>query len=313
VLLLLPLAGIFLFSGDEEDDASTPLNVTENEAFNGSDASETITGTALGDTIFAAGGDDTVEGAGGEDYVYGGEGNDTVNGGDAHDHIYGDAGDDTLNGGNDRDSIAGGSGNDTIHGGDDDSSDLLFGNGGDDLLYGGAGDDQIEGGYGDDRIFLGDGDDESGGTGLIDGDTESNHQQTGDDFIRGGSGDEGADIIYARDTETETTPDVIYGGYGADRFLVDNADTVTGGAGADATYVVRDNEDEYVTFTDFDPAEDTLEIEWTGENRDDHLIDIEPVSGGVMVTYDGIDMVLLEGLSMADIPENMDIDLILRT
>ena len=67
------------------------------------DGSETITGTAYDDVIYANGGNDTVNAGSGNDAIYGGNGNDTLNG-------QGD--NDTLVGGKGNDSLDGGSGND---------------------------------------------------------------------------------------------------------------------------------------------------------------------------------------------------------
>ena len=67
------------------------------------DGSETITGTAYDDVIYADGGNDTVNAGSGNDAIYGGNGNDTLNG-------QGD--NDTLVGGKGNDSLDGGSGND---------------------------------------------------------------------------------------------------------------------------------------------------------------------------------------------------------
>ena len=63
------------------------------------DGSETITGTAYDDVIYADGG------------------NDTVNAGNGNDIIYGGTGDDTLNGQSGNDILTGGTGNNSWHGG----------------------------------------------------------------------------------------------------------------------------------------------------------------------------------------------------
>ena len=84
-------------------DGST-VNLTQiGLTFQQHDGSETITGTAYDDVIYANGGNDTVNAGSGNDAIYGGNGNDTLNG-------QGD--NDTLVGGKGNDSLDGGSGND---------------------------------------------------------------------------------------------------------------------------------------------------------------------------------------------------------
>jgi hypothetical protein len=120
--------------------------------------------------------------------------------------FYGYAGDDVFN--NDDASLHtyadGGSGNDTLEGSN--LSDLLLGGIGNDTLKGIGGVDTLYGGDGDDRLY--------GGAGI-----DFLHGENHNDFLDGGSG-----------------ADYLYGGAGADALfggLSDEADTVTGGSGAD--------------------------------------------------------------------------------
>ncbi|MEX2236594.1 MAG: choice-of-anchor Q domain-containing protein [Dehalococcoidia bacterium] len=65
----------------------------------GTNAGETITGSAGPDVILALGGDDTVNGGGGVDYLCGGTGDDTLNGQEANDRLNGGAQHDVCDGG----------------------------------------------------------------------------------------------------------------------------------------------------------------------------------------------------------------------
>ncbi len=105
--------------------------------YNGSDTSETINASNIGDYIFAKGGNDTINGSSNEDYIDGGAGNDTLIGNADNDWLVGGEGDDILYGNDGHDRLNGGLGNDK--------------------LYGGAQDDRLEGGAGADYIDGGDG------------------------------------------------------------------------------------------------------------------------------------------------------------
>jgi Ca2+-binding RTX toxin-like protein len=80
------------------------------QLIDGTDASETLTGTAGADTINGLAGDDT---------LYGRAGNDVLNGGDGADQLYGEGGNDILNGGAGRNFFDGGEGDDLLTGGND--------------------------------------------------------------------------------------------------------------------------------------------------------------------------------------------------
>ncbi|MBP2639092.1 MAG: peptidase and matrixin and adamalysin [Firmicutes bacterium] len=82
---------------------------------------DTVTGTALAETIFGGAGNDILTGQSGDDVLYGEAGNDILFGSDGQDYlsggtendsIFGGAGDDTVDGGTGRDSLYGGAGND---------------------------------------------------------------------------------------------------------------------------------------------------------------------------------------------------------
>lgn len=81
----------------------------------GTDADNTITGTANRDVINALGGNDTVNGLGGIDEICGGSGADTLDGGSSADRIFGEAGNDTILGQAGADDMPAGDGDDIIY------------------------------------------------------------------------------------------------------------------------------------------------------------------------------------------------------
>ena len=247
----------------------------------GSDADETITGTAGADTIYGVGGKDRIDGLDGIDTLYGqagddildgGLGGDTLRGGGDNDTLYGgagvfadtlygEAGDDILDGGDGDDTLIGDIGADTITGGD--GRDTVQGGAGADLIFGGAGRDDISGGEDGDTIDGGNDDDTlrgEGGNDTIDG-------GAGIDTITGGAGNdtliggEGDDILDGHDGA-----DTIQGGIGNDRIAVTDGDTLTGGDGTDA-FIISHNylPSKFAVMarvTDFQQALDTLTLTW---------------------------------------------------
>jgi predicted outer membrane repeat protein len=99
---------------------------------NGTNLSETLTGTPNRDRIFGFGGQDLISGGGGDDELWGGAGQDRLWGQDGNDTLYGEAGNDQLFG--------------------DAGNDALYGDGGDDLINGGMGNDTLSGGAGHDVL-----------------------------------------------------------------------------------------------------------------------------------------------------------------
>lgn len=157
----------------------------------GTNATETIRGTAFRDALYAYGGNDVIDGGGGSDFIRAGYGDDSVTGGAGNDTIYGDAGNDRIAGGISNDKLFGGDGNDT-----------LSGDGGDDQIWGDAGDDWISGGIGHDVLY--------GGAGR-----DRLHAVSGGDWMNGGPG---ADWLHAG-----VGPDTMFGGTGADGFIFTSA------------------------------------------------------------------------------------------
>jgi predicted extracellular nuclease len=96
----------------------------------GTDANETLNGTAGIDMIFGLSGNDTINGLSGNDLLCGGNAIDSINGGAGNDIIDGGSGADVLNGGSDNDILRG-----------DQGADSLTGGSGADAFSGGAGAD----------------------------------------------------------------------------------------------------------------------------------------------------------------------------
>lgn len=171
----------------------------------GSDAADTLIGTAWNDTLQGGLANDRLVGGGGRDQLYGGIGDDLLIGGDGADRLHGGDGRDVarydtatvldlvdpsrnsgqaqgdvlasieqLRGSAFADRFYGSDAADILQGNDGD--DILVGRGGNDRLIGDAGDDRLEGGSGNDRL--------EGGTGAdtLDG-------GLGNDALIGGPGD----------------------------------------------------------------------------------------------------------------------------
>lgn len=244
--------------GDEGNDTL----VSRDEAYGGigNDTIDIAEDSALGTVARAYGGDDndTIRLHSGNALAYGGQGADTIRlkmpagtalksaglyGGDDDDTITltnygnaagvasgasfivaGDGGHDVLTVGYVDAQVYGGAGNDRIL---VDGNSQIWGGEGDDLIlsqetatltsglgdqamWGEGGNDRLEGGAGDDLLYGGDGDDYlAGGWGA--------------DLLEGGAGN---DILEASGGEE----DRMFGGLGADRFIVDSLDPAARGA-----------------------------------------------------------------------------------
>jgi peptidyl-prolyl cis-trans isomerase B (cyclophilin B) len=95
-----------------------------------------VTGSEIGDVVYAGQGADTVTGGSGNDLLRGGRDNDVLSGGADDDILHGNLGDDTINGDSGNDFLRGGQGNDVLNGGA--GRDFLVGDRGRDTLTGGA-------------------------------------------------------------------------------------------------------------------------------------------------------------------------------
>lgn len=154
-------------------------------------------------------------------------GNDTLYGGGADDSIQATSGDDLIVGEGGADSLSGWVGNDTINAGW--GNDSVDGFDGDNLVYGGNGDDWIMTRGGEDTVYAGAGDD-----GIYD---------------LGGAG-------------------IVNGGAGNDTISFYDGAIVSGGSGADALYLTATMTGETAgqtpaTISDFDPAQDRLQVALT--------------------------------------------------
>jgi Ca2+-binding RTX toxin-like protein len=234
-------------------------------------------------TLIGGLGDDTIEARGDDAIIHGGEGNDMVQANSAT--VEGGAGDDSL-------TIVGG----TANGGD-----------GNDQLNGyGEGPNLLRGEAGDDRLYVsGIGSEAFGGA--------------GDDFLNVNNGTTGHGDA-GNDTLQVALGGTAFGGDGDDHFTLwnqfrdsDGAAVITGGAGAD-TIDARvwnagggEADDFYLRMTDFDPAEDVLQvgtfqtgnavdavelIEAPDGSHTDVRITFTPRSGG---SVPGIAVIRLEG------------------
>ncbi len=244
---------------------------------------------------------------------------DLFGGDDAHDSdgpdINGTENNDTLEGTDQDEEINAGAGDDGIlaHAGDDtvkaeDGRDVVLGEGGDDSIFGGAGNDYVDGGSGDDTIWLGDGDDVIAPRSLSEL-TDLDTGAAGDDQISGGDGNDvmgdwlgsdtltgelGRDLVFTLDRSgTEDAPDVSSGGWGIDTLFADDGDTMSGGENPDEFHVLVDEEgDSAVTITDFDSANETIELDLTADTfanagPDDLQIETDPQTGDVTISVAG--------------------------
>ncbi|CUH82636.1 calcium-binding protein [Tropicibacter naphthalenivorans] len=208
-------------------DTSTGSDDTETEP----EPQDSLIGTDGDDTIDGTEGDDLIQALGGFDMAFGNGGNDTVLGGADDDLLGGGEGDDQVDGEDGWDTVYGWTGDDTLDGGAD--QDLLYGDDGDDLLSGGTGNDTL---YGDDGI----------------------------DTLLGGDGD---DLMYDASTAFDDGPyhSVMDGGAGDDTLSALGASTLTGGTGADVLRWESVPGAGPLVITDFDPAEDRLDLAITVE------------------------------------------------
>lgn len=188
--------------------------------------------------------------------------------------FVGSAGDDVLGGvgGNDRifglagnDQIKGRGGHDRLFGGDGDDTldggngnDALRGGNGADTLIGGAGNDGLGGGAGDDRLLGGDGRDVLGGA----AGNDRLFGQKGNDVLKGGLGD-----------------DVMTGGPGKDTFV----------------FVYDRTGDDHIT--DFNAAQDVLQIDLRGEETS--VVDVSIVGSDTLVSFGGAS-VTLDGVQLSE-------------
>jgi len=193
-------------------------------AITGTDGDDTFTASAANLAWFLGDGNDSLDASAAADFIDGGTGDDTILAREGDDIVLAGTGDDVVDGG---------TGNDLIYG--EDGDDRLTGNMGNDSIYGGNGNDTLLGGSDSDLLDGGAGDDYLSGMGF-DLATSTRGIFDGGDTLVGG---EGTDTLHLGPQDIGT------GGAGADLFRLDHTRPEIAGL---------------VTVTDFDSAEDLLEI-----------------------------------------------------
>lgn len=237
------------FAGDDLLDGGTGDDVLR-----GREGMDSLLGGGGDDAITGGPGADLIEGGQDDDALFGNEGDDTILGQGGADEIYGDEGNDSLVGGDVTDFLVGGDGDDTVSGGA--GNDMVFGSDGDDHLMGDAGDDFLQGGFGADTLAGGAGNDRLDGT-----------------FAAG-------DAIFGPYDEDQG--DVLDGGDGDDVMVIGAQDIATGGAGQDSFITGSFIETAALAghVTDFDPAEDVIEVMYDPETTPNPLITVTDLDDG---------------------------------
>jgi Ca2+-binding RTX toxin-like protein len=116
----------------------------------GTNANDTLIGTAFDDFIDGRDGSDPILAGDGNDEIFGGQGRDIISGENGDDRVFGYDGNDLITGGDDNDYLIGGGGNDKIFG--KTGNDFISGDSGDDVIRGDSGRDVLDGGTGNDII-----------------------------------------------------------------------------------------------------------------------------------------------------------------
>lgn len=190
-----PLLGTWETNGStalQEPDPATPVICDGREAtIVGTFGDDVLTGTSGDDVISGLQGNDVLRGLGGEDIICGGIGDDVIYGGAGFDILFGAQG-------NDRMYSADGTSTSTRA---DTRGARMFGGAGDDTMYGSDRWDRMQGGVGADALY----------------------GFAGRDWMRGGGNN---DVV-----DGGSNIDDLHGGNGNDWIVVDNSDTVRGGAG----------------------------------------------------------------------------------
>lgn len=264
-------------------------------------------------------------------------GGDTIAGGSARDG-YGDT--DTLDtasgfveGSNFGDHLEGSDGNQVFFGRA--GNDTLRGNGGDDTLRGGSGDDVLDGGDGVDFVsYFDDGQDTAGaGTGVTvnlaagtatdnwgNTDTLSNIENVIGSFMADTiTGDANDNVIFTlgggdtvaggagNDTLIDFDGDSVMDGGDGDDILIGarGNDTLTGGSGADTyrftTTEFGDTDFGHDTITDFDVAEDVLDLTPFTDIGAIEQLDFSEDGGNTVISIDADRSITLNGVSAASL------------
>lgn len=199
-----------------------------------------------------------------------------------------------LDGGTGDDTLIGGDGSEVLEGGEHGGPDQQ----GDDLIRGGAGDDVLRGGLGADTLFGGDGND------------ALDHLGRAEER----AGGEAGQFAWHLDGEA----DVLNGGPGNDTLTFDQADSATGGDGADVFWLYADpaGATTPAEITDFARGEDFLRIslnpDYPGADWAEIEVGASPDGLDGLVMVNGTPVAVLRGapgISLSDIfvdvPQNV--------
>lgn len=263
----LGLAGSSNDSATDEDPLYDRANYADRH--NGTAGDDTVSADADNQAWFLAGGDDDLTGSSAHDYANLGAGNDNAKMGAGSDIALGSGGNDSIDGGVGADSLFGGADNDQLYGNIGDDS--LAGGDGNDELWGGSGADILEGGVGDDTL-----------SGFLHG-TAGAGGMVGTEGIDQLIGGDGNDVL------TLGHGDLAQGGAGNDSFDLDLR-------WADGTTVAH--------ITDFNRAEDALQIHYTPQSAIDSSDPVQPTmtlthtpDGSTQVRMNGTVMLVLDGVT----------------
>jgi len=231
------------------------------EKLKGTDYADRLIGDAASNVIYAGDGDDIIKTKGGDDAIFGGAGNDIITGAGGDEGLAGQAGADIIFGNAGDDHIFGGDGNDYLYGGRD--NDTLRGDDGDDVLKGNRGVDLMNGDAGNDKMYGG-------------GQNDTMEGGTGNDYLYGEGGD-----------------DLLSGG--------DDNDSMTGGAGADTFYFTNSSTAGYDRVKDFEDGIDQINLSsFSLASFTDVSTLTTEISSGVKINFGGGNVLLLEGMALAD-------------
>ncbi|MEQ9693996.1 calcium-binding protein [Shimia sp. SDUM112013] len=209
--------------------------------------------------------------------------------------IEGDDSDNAIAGTVEEDFIYGAGGNDSLAGAD--SGDLILGGDGDDTVFGEAGDDVLIGGAGADSVTGGVGSDIIVGSSLVDEDALISSARTATTVD---------DVVINLDTSTDTDAgDVLRGQIGNDTIIMGEADTVSGGAGADqfaaGEWIVDGGP---AVITDFDGDRDILSYSYSGDTMP-VLTMTMGTDGSAEVMADGVPVMIVQnppaGFAVTDV------------
>ena len=195
--------------------------------------------------------------------------------------------------------VTGGAGDDILTSDDPDGANFIAGDG-NDSITGTEQDDTLQAGEGDDIAEMNGGDDRALG-------------KAGNDTLDGGAGDDilnGAQGGISLDLDGNIDgADSLFGGVGDDSFLLGVGDVAEGGEGLDIFTIDDAVEGEgFTTITDFTPADDTLQLEYT-PTTDPATGDEIPPNITVTNFADGTGAsILINGVEVAQVTGAQDLD-----